>query len=71
MPTLTGPVKSIISNGINIPLVSNAGEPIEVSTSAEMDALLVAANVGKIYLFTGTTDANYTNGQLYRVKESV
>ena len=39
----------------------------DVATAAEMNALLVAANVGKIYRFTGATDANYTNGDLYEV----
>lgn len=69
MPTLTGPIKTIISNGVNIPLVTNAGEPIEISTAAEMDTLLVAANVGKVYRYTGTTDDTYTNGELYIVEE--
>lgn len=41
--------------------------PIEVSTAAAMTAMLVAANVGKVYKFTGTTDATYTNGDLYEV----
>lgn len=40
----------------------------EVATSAAMDALLVEANVGKYYKFTGTTDSNYTNGDLYLVE---
>lgn len=40
----------------------------EVATAAAMDALLVEANVGKYYKFTGTTDANYTNGDLYLVE---
>lgn len=41
--------------------------PIEVSTAAAMTALLVAANVSKVYKFMGTTDATYTNGDLYEV----
>lgn len=41
--------------------------PIEVSTAAAMTVLLVTANVGKVYKFTGTTDATYTNGDLYEV----
>ena len=41
--------------------------PIEISTASEMTALLVAANVGKVYKFTGTTDDTYTNGNLYEV----
>ncbi len=49
----------------NVPTTS----PIEeVATSSAMDALLVEANVGKYYKFTGTTDSNYTNGDLYLVE---
>lgn len=40
----------------------------EVATAAAMDALLIEANVGKYYKFTGTTDSNYTNGDLYLVE---
>ena len=32
-----------------------------------MKALLVAANLGKVYRFVGTTDETYTNGDLYEV----
>lgn len=39
----------------------------EVSTAAAMEALLVSANVGKAYKFTGTTDDTYTNGDVYEV----
>lgn len=40
----------------------------EVATASAMDALLVEANVGKYYKFIGTTDSNYTNGDLYLVE---
>lgn len=50
---------------VNVP-TSSAVE--EVATAAAMDALLVEANVGKYYKFTGTTDSNYTNGDLYLVE---
>lgn len=40
----------------------------DVATTAAMNANLVAANVGKIYRFTGTTDDSYTNGDLYIVE---
>ena len=40
----------------------------DVATAAAMNANLVAANVGKIYRFIGTTDDNYTNGDLYIVE---
>ena len=42
----------------------------EVSTAAEMNALLFAANVGKAYKFTGTTDSTYTNGDIYEVVQA-
>lgn len=44
-----------------------AGSPIEVATAAEMNALLVEKNVGKIYKFTGTSDGTYVNGDIYEV----
>lgn len=50
---------------VNVPTASAVEE---VATAAAMDALLVEANVGKYYKFTGTTDSNYTNGDLYLVE---
>lgn len=44
--------------------------PIEVSTAAEMDDVLISSNLGKAYKFTGTTDDTYTNGDIYVVEES-
>lgn len=43
----------------------------DVSTAAAMTAKLVAANVGNVYRFTGTTDDTYTNGDLYEVEGAV
>ncbi len=48
--------------------VPTASAVEEVATASAMDALLVEANVGKYYKFTGTTDSNYTNGDLYLVE---
>lgn len=48
--------------------VPTASAVEEVATAAAMDALLVEANVGKYYKFTGTTDSNYTKGDLYLVE---
>ena len=45
-------------------------KPIEISTTEEMDALLVVSNIGKIYKFVGTTDEKYINGDLYLVEET-
>lgn len=43
--------------------------PIEISTEAEMTALLKTAEVGSVYKYTGTT-GTYENGALYVVEES-
>lgn len=43
--------------------------PIELSTSEEMDAVLISTNVGNIYKYVGTTNDTYTNGDLYQVIE--
>lgn len=51
--------------------VPTASAVEEVATASAMDALLVEANVGKYYKFTGTTDSNYTNGDLYLVEGAV
>lgn len=49
---------------------SGKGMPIEVETAAEMTEKLVATNVGKIFKYTGTTDATYTHNELYEVIDS-
>lgn len=57
---LTAAIESIPSGGHGI--------PIDVPTAVEMNAVLIADNVGKVYRFTGTTDVTYTNGDLYIVE---
>lgn len=57
---------SKVTATVNVP----QAVPIEVSTAAAMAALLVAANVGKAYLFTGTSDSKYTNGDIYVVEST-
>jgi len=47
-----------------------SGTLTEISTAEEMDALLIASNVGKAYKYTGTTTADYTNGDIYVVEEA-
>lgn len=49
--------------------VPTTGGIEEVSTSASMDAKLASGNVGNYYLYTGTTDEKYTNGDIYKVQE--
>ena len=53
---------SKVTINTNVPSVE------EVATAAAMNALLVEENVGKYYKFTGPTDSNYTNGNLYLVE---
>ena len=53
------------SVNVNVPTASAVEE---VATASAMNALLVEANVGKYYKFIGTTDTNYTNGDLYLVE---
>ena len=43
--------------------------PIDIDNDTDMNSVLVAANVGKCYRFTGTT-GTYTNGDLYVVEEN-
>lgn len=45
------------------------GLPINIATASAMDAVLVSANVGKVYKYIGTTTDKYTNGNLYLVEE--
>lgn len=47
----------------------SSGLPIEISRSEEMQAVLVAENVGKIYKYVGETNETFTNGNLYQVIE--
>ena len=61
-----------IAKGVTILGVTGtheSGTPIEVATATEMDALLVADNVNKIYKYVGTTNATYEYGELYQVIE--
>ena len=63
-------VASNIKSGTSIFGVTGAyvdSTPIEISTDAEMEAVLTSDNVGKVYKFTGTT-GTYTNGDLYIVE---
>ena len=59
-----------IKSGINIFGVTGSyvdSTPIEISTDAGMEAVLISNNVGKVYKFIGASDT-YTNGDLYVVE---
>ena len=49
--------------------MGSSGTPIELTTSEEMEAVLVAENIGKIYKYVGETNETFTNGNLYQVME--
>lgn len=81
VPQLTGEEKSvtITENGTTtvnysdpklmskVTITTNVPSITDVATATEMNAKLVAGNVGKVFRFTGTTDSTYTNGDLYEV----
>ena len=59
-----------IKSGTNIFGVTGSyvdSTPIEISTDAEMEAVLTSNNVGKVYKFIGAS-GTYTNGDLYVVE---
>lgn len=49
--------------------VEDKATPIEVSTEAEMTALLTSGEVGGVYKYTGETTDTYENGALYVLEE--
>lgn len=51
---------------VNVP--SSGGLPTEISTEAEMEALLETAEVGSVYKYTGET-GTYENGAYYVLEE--
>ena len=55
--------KLLSSVTVNVPPYAQ-----DVATAAQMDANLVAENVGHIYRFTGATDDTYTHGDIYIVE---
>lgn len=46
------------------------GTAVEVTTEADMDALLVSSNVGKFYKYTGETTDKYTKDAIYVIQDS-
>ena len=55
---------------ITVPEAINSPLPIEVSTEAEMTALLESGEVGGVYKYTGTT-GTYENGALYVLEDNL
>ena len=62
---LFSPIVNITNGGSTI---VDSPLPIEVSTEAEMNALLATADVGSIYKYTGENTDTYENGALYIVE---
>lgn len=62
-------IPSNIKSGVSIfGLTGTNSTPAEVSTEAEMTALLTSGEVGGVYKYTGTT-GTYENGALYVLEE--
>lgn len=53
---------------VEVPSAEDSAIPTEVSTEAEMTALLESGEVGGVYKYTGTT-GTYENGALYVLEE--
>lgn len=58
----------IKANEVETETIVDSPLPIEISTEAEMTALLETAEVGSVYKYTGET-GTYENGALYVVEE--
>lgn len=56
--TIAGVVGTLESAGV-----------MDIASADEMNALLVAENVGKVYRYTGDDTDDYTSGDLYEVEE--
>lgn len=55
---------------VTVPEATDSPLPTEVSTEAEMTALLTSGEVGGVYKYTGTT-GTYENGALYVLEEEI
>lgn len=53
-------LKTYIDDKVNVPQ--------QIATASDMDSLLIAENVGKVYIYTGTTNVSYTQGDIYIVE---
>ena len=61
-------IKKDINIGGVTGTLSGAGMQ-DIDTEAAMDALLVAANIGNAYRFTGDTTSKYIKGDIYVVED--
>ena len=68
MPVITPYIVNIVDNSSSTPTPVAGGVPEELSSSAEVLAVLSAENVGKVYLYTGQ-DGNYDQNCYYIVEE--
>lgn len=49
--------------------VPQPGVPLQPATEEEMNNLLLDENIGKVFLYTGETNENFTNGEYYIIEE--
>lgn len=49
--------------------ILGGGLPIEVSSTEEMNAMLVETNIGKVYKYTGETTEEFIKDEIYIVVE--
>lgn len=58
-----------ITVNVNVESSGDSGVPLQPATEEEMNNLLVNENIGKVFLYTGETNANFTNGEYYIIEE--
>lgn len=51
--------------------VPQPGVPLQPATEEEMNNLLINENIGKVFLYTGETNENFTNGEYYIIEEVI
>lgn len=61
--------KMPIKVNVNIEGAGDSGVPLQPATEEEMNNLLVNENIGKVFLYTGETNENFTNGEYYIIEE--
>lgn len=58
-----------IKINVNVEGAGDSGVPLQPATEEEMNNLLVNENIGKVFLYTGETNENFTNGEYYIIEE--
>jgi hypothetical protein len=61
--------KMPVKINVNVEGSGDSGVPLQPATEEEMNNLLINENIGKVFLYTGETNENFTNGEYYIIEE--